>query len=207
MGMFDTYDRLNPNYIPNNTTNYKDLYYSTIASEMPKQLYDAENNFIGYSWDKNEIFDFKISVDDMITVRENAIIFNKPGECPDTYTVATVSGQQAYNVVDCKSWTFSGKTENLYIWVEDEELTYPINGDKSIMINTDMTDAYIQLDIYNFRWENIYTQNGEIGQSDIVLKINEEISDILKAGIYYLTLKICSENKNFIKSRFMINIT
>ena len=74
------------------------------------------------------------------------------------------------------------------------------------MINTDMTNAHIQLDIYNFRWENIYTQNGEIGESDIVLKIDGEISKMLRPGIYYLTLKICSEERQFIKSRFMINI-
>ena len=206
MGMFDTYDKLNPDYIPNNTTDYKDIYYLTIDSEIPRPMYDIKNNFLGYTWDKGEIFDFNISVDDMITVRENSIIYEHSGEQPDIYTVAEVEGQQAYNIVDCKSWTFSGKTENLYIWVEDTELTYPVNGDKSIMINTDMTDAHIQLDIYNFRWENIHTQNGEIGESDIVLHIDEEISKLLKPGVYYVTLKICSEETQFIKSRFMINI-
>ena len=204
--MFDNYDKLNPDYIPNNTTTYLDTEYLTIDSEVPRPMYDIKNNFIGYTWDEGESFDFKMSVDDMITIRRNSLIYEKAGEHPDVYTVAEVGGQQAYNVVDAKSWTFTGKSSNLYIWVEDDELTYPVNGDKSIMINTDMTDAYIELDIYNFRWEKIYSQNGEVGNSDIVLHIDSEMSDILKPGVYYVTLKICSEKEQFVKSRFMINI-
>lgn len=206
MGMFDKYDKLNPDYIPNNTTTYLGTEYLTIDSEVPRPMYDIKNNFIGYTWDEGEFFDFKLSVDDMITVRENSLIYDKPGEGPDLYTIAEMEGQQAYNVVDAKSWTFTGKAENLYIWIEDTELTYPTKGDKSIMINTDMTDAYIQMNIYNFRWENIYSQNGEIGESDIVLHIDNEMSETLKPGVYYVTLKICSEKEHFVKSRFMINI-
>ena len=110
MGMFDNYDNLNPDYIPNNTTKYIDKYYLTINSQIPRPLYDIKNNFLGYSWDNGEIFDFNMSVDDMITIRENSIIYDTPGESPDTYTIGEIEGQQAYNVVDAKSWTFSGKT-------------------------------------------------------------------------------------------------
>lgn len=206
MGMFDKYDNLNPDYIPDNTTTYLDKDYLTIDSDIPRPLYDLEGKFLGYSWDEGEVFEFKMSINDMITIRKNSLIYNKTGEQPDVYTKAEIEGQQAYNTVDAKSWTFTGKTENLYIWVEDTELTYPVNGDKSIMINTDMTNAYIQLDIYDFRWNNVYTQNGNIGKSDIVLNIDDEISKILKPGVYYVTLKICSEEEQFIKSRFIISI-
>lgn len=206
MGMFDRYDNLNPDYIPNNTTNYIDRYYVTINSDIPRPLYDIKQRFIGYTWDRNERFNFEISANDMITVRENSLIYDKTGEAPDKNTVAEVEGQKAYNVVDAKSWTFVGKTNNLYIWVEDTELIYPINGDKSIVIYTDMTNSYIELNICNFRWETLHTQIGEVGNSTIVLNIDDKISEVLTEGIYYVTLKICSENEKILKNRFMINI-
>ena len=204
--MFEKYDSLNPNYIPNNTTDYEYNEYQKITSEIPIPLYDIKNNLIGYSWYRDEMFDFDMSVNDIITVRKNSLIYNKHGEHPDVYTVAEVEGQQAYNTVDARSWTFVGKTENLYIWVEDEELTYPVNGDKSVIINTAMSDSYIELNIYNFKEELIYTQKGETGESSIVLHIDKEMSKILKSGIYNLTLKICSPDRQFVKSKFIINI-
>lgn len=206
MGMFDNYHRLNPDYVPNNTTTYLDAEYLTIDSEVPRPMYDHKNNFIGYTWDEGEFFDFNLSVNDRIAVKENSLIFNNLGEGPDTHTVAEVEGQQAYNTVDAKSWTYVGKTNSLYIWIEDTELTYPVKGDKSITVNTDMTDKHIELGIYNFRWEKVYSQIGKIGNSDIVLQIDEEMSNILRPGVYYVTLKICSEETQTIKSRFMINI-
>ena len=78
--MFDNYDKLNPDYIPNNTTTYLDTEYLTIDSEVPRPMYDIKNNFIGYTWDEGESFDFKMSVDDMITIRRNSLIYEKAGE-------------------------------------------------------------------------------------------------------------------------------
>lgn len=206
MGMFDRYDNLSSDYIPDNTTTYLDKEFLTIDSQIPRPMYDINNNFIGYSWDKGELFEFEVSVDDMITVRKNSLLFNNTGEAPDSYTVAETIGQQAYNTVDAKSWTFVGKTDNLYNWIEDDELLYPVNGDKSIIIHTDMTNKYIELSIFNFRQELVYSQQGVLNESSLMLKVDEELSKILNSGIYNVEVKICSDEMDFIKSRYLFSI-
>lgn len=205
MGMFDKYDRLNPEYIPDNSSEYLDEYTS-LDEILPRPLYDARNRFIGYSWNRDDNFDFVISVNNIIGVARDSIIYNIPGECPDKCTIAEREGQQAYNTADAKSWTYIGRTDDFYVWIEDAELTYPFNGDKSITIQTDMTDKYIELDIFNFRWEKVHSVISSSNQSNIVLKIDDEMNKKLTSGIYYMTVKICSENSVQLKNKYMISI-
>ena len=73
-------------------------------------------------------------------------------------------------------------------------------------MNTNMTDRYILVNIYNFRWEEMYSQQAEIGESDIIIKVDKELSEKLVSGIYYCVVKICSEESAFIKDKFMISI-
>ena len=204
MGMFDTYDNLNPDYIPDNSTPTPLEKYITINPKLPKPLYNVKGTFLGYKWNHGEYFDFNISVNSIIKINSMSLIFEKSGEIPDNNTVGEFEGQKAYNIVDAKSWTFVGKTECIYMWVEDDELIYDINGDKCIEINTDMTNKYILLNIFNFRWESIYEQESKIGESSITINVNEEISKKLTPGIYYCTVKICSEDTCQIKNKFMI---
>jgi hypothetical protein len=142
----------------------------------------------------------------MIEILEDSIVYTKVGESPDNYTVGTREGQQAYNTADGKSWTYVGRTDNLYIWIEDEECTYPVKGDKSIVIHSDMTGKYAQLTIVNFRGESVLELNSGVGESKIVITIDEETSKILIPDIYHATLKIVGENDCIIKNRFIISI-
>lgn len=62
MSIFDRYDNLRPDYIPNNmfsNISTPDTHDNT----PPRVMYDLKNRFIGYSWYKSEKFDFKISID------------------------------------------------------------------------------------------------------------------------------------------------
>lgn len=206
MSMFDTYDKLNPDYIPDNSTPTPTEEYLTINKVLPRPLYDVRNRFIGYNWNHGEYFDFTLSVNSMITVNNDSLIFEEKEAAPDTYTVGKYEGQKAYNVVDAKSWTYVGRTDSLYIWVEDTELSYPINGDKSIIIYRDMTDKYILVNIFNFRWEQVYCQQSEVNESSIRLTVDDELSKKLVSGIYYCTVKICSEDSCLLKDKFMISI-
>ena len=207
MGMFDKYDKLNPDYIPDNSSQDSDDFdYTLLDNDLPRTMYDALNRFIGYTWNHNESFDFVLSVNDTISIKKDSIIYNEPGKCPNKYTVANREGQQAYNIVDAKSWTYIGRADSLYVWVEDDVLTYPIDGDKTITVNTDMTDKYIQLDIFNFRWEKVHSTTSANNESIIVLKIDEEMHKKLPSGIYYITLKICSEDSVQLKDKFMVSI-
>ena len=206
MGMFDKYDNLNPEYIPDNSSPKDIEDYISINKVLPRTLNDVRGRFIGYSWNYGEFFKFKISVDNMITIKEDSLVYDKTEEKPNESTVGKYEGQKAYNTVDGKSWTYVGKTDMLYIWVEDKELSYPIDGDTSIIIHRDMKDSYVLVEIFNFRWEPIYSQQSEIGESTIFIDVNEELSNKLQTGIYYCTVKICSEESCLLKDKFMISI-
>ncbi len=206
MGMFDSYDKLNHDYVPDNSSPTPSVIFNTIDDVLPRPLLDIKGRFIGYTWNYGELFTFTLSTDDVIEILSDSIVYNNVGESPTNYTVGERVGQQAYNTVDATSWTFVGRTDILYIWVEDEELTYPTDGDKSIIIHSDMTNRYAQLNIYNFKWESIFESKSEIGEPEVHLDINEETSKQLKPGIYYCTLKIVGENDCRLKHKFTIVI-
>lgn len=203
MGMFTTYDTIDPNYIPDNTSPKISDEYTTIEETLPRMVYDLKGRFIGYSWNYGDTFDFDIDVNEAITVREDSIIYTKSNQCPNENTPALYSGHQAYNIVDSKSWTCVGKSNGVYIWVEDDTLTYPIDGDKSVTLNTDMTDSTIQVDIFNFRWEPIhsFTTNGS---GTISCKFDTEVSNKLLRGAYYCTVKVLGVDSCTLKDKYML---
>ena len=207
MGMFDTYDNLVEDYIPNNTAKLRLNKCEIIDGTLPKQIFNARNKLIGYTWHRGEYFDFTLTADDTILVRDDAIIFENKGEVPDVTTVGKYEGQRAYNTADGKSWTYVGKKNNLFNWVLDDNLSYPADGDNSVVIHTDMTDKYLQLDIYSFRRELLYSIKNEDDSSTLTLKVDEGITNKLPAGLYYGHLKVCGEGTCFIKFKFIIIIS
>jgi hypothetical protein len=207
MGMFDKYDNLNPEYVPDNTTPKRLEEYLSINKVLPRPLRDVRGNIIGYGWNSGEYFNLNISVDNLIVINNDSIVYDEGNEKPTQYTVGEYKGQKCYNTVDAKSWTYVGRTDSLYVWVEDNELTYPIDGDRSIIIHRDMTNKYILVNIYNFRWEEVYSKQSNIGESSISIVVDEEFSKLTPSGIYYCTVKICGQDDSLIKDKFMISIT
>lgn len=203
MGMFDTYDRLDPDYIPDNTSPKYCNRYLTITNKLPRITYDTKNRFIGYSWDYGDIFDFTISVDDVIAVRKDSLIFNNTGEKPDNNTVGIYKGQQAYNTVDGISWTFVGQSADIYIWKQDEKLTYPMDGDKKLIIKKDMQNKSIVVDIYNFRWENLMSFTND-NSSTIDISINDDVNKKLLKGVYYCTVFIVDSDNRYLQNKYML---
>lgn len=207
MAMFDIYDKLNPNYIPNNTSEQHDEGYTKLSDVIPCELYDSKQNFLGYGWNFGEQFSITLSVDDVIKVSENSLIFENANEEPNELTPAYILGQKAYNTADARSWTFVGRTNSLYIWVEDEYVIYSTSGTKTIKIQRDLTDQHVELNILNFRREVVYTQLGETGDSDIVLNVDEDMLSILTPGLYYADIKICSDEETRVKSELIFIIS
>ena len=204
--MFENYDKLNSDYIPDNSTPKPFNRHLNIHKVLPTPMYDIKNRFVGYSWSSGEYFDFNISVDTTIIVDNDSIIYDNAGEKPDEFTIGGKEGQKAYNTADSKSWTFVGKSDNIYMWVEDREIIYPVNGDKHITLHTDMTNKFILVDIFNFRWEKMYSQQSEMNESNISISVNEELSKKLLSGVYYCTVKICSEGSALLRDKFAILI-
>lgn len=206
MSIFDNYDNLNPNYIPNNTSLTPSNSFLTIDNTLPRPYYDINGRFIGYTWNYGECFKFSLSTDDTIVILNDSIVYNNADEKPNTYTVGKRIGQQAYNTIDAKSWTYVGETDNLFIWVEDEKLTYPTHGDKSIIIHSDMANKYAQLNIYDFRWNELFEVKSDVGNSKVFLDINKENSEKLKPGTYFCTLKIVGEKDCLLKHKLILII-
>ena len=207
MGMFDTYDNLIEDYTPNNTSKLKLNKCDIVDGTLPKKVFNSRGKHVGYTWHKGEYFDFTLTTNTEISVRDDAIILEEKGLVPDVTTVGRYEGQRAYNIIDGKSWTYTGKKNNLYIWTLDDILSYPSDGDKNISINTDMTNKHLQVDIHSFRKELLYSIKNENDSPDITIKVNEEFSNKLSCGLYYATLKVCGKDTTYNKFRFIIVIS
>ena len=201
MKMFDTYDNLNEDYIPDNSTVVDDSVV-TLDSTLPRKLYDVKNRFIGYEWSTTDRFSFKLSVNDAITIDDDAILYNYTGGAPDYYTEGTRVGQQAYNLVDRKSWTFVGRTHNTFMWIEDAVFTYSADGTNTVELRADMTERKTQLCIYNFRWELITEFISETGIPEVIVHITDDVAKLLPTGAYYAILKTVSDSSVELKNRY-----
>lgn len=207
MGMFERYDNLSPDYIPNNSALRIKGVYTTIENDLPRPLIDIRGNQIGYTWDSGELFNFHFTTKDKITIFKDSIIYEESGKSPDTSTYGKRLGQKAYNTVDAKSWTFIGETESFYIWVEDEELLYPINGNTELFVQCDMSGKYIEVNITDFRGENLLTITSDVGDTDLVMNVNEEFYSIFKSGVYYCKVSIINEDKTLRQTRDKFHIS
>lgn len=200
--MFYNYENIRPDYIPDNTSPKPSDSYVTIDNDkLPKRICNAKGNFIGYGWNYGDVFDMKFSVARKIKVYEDSILFHRSGVEPTTATPGK-PGSQVFNIVDGRSWTCAKFESGLYIWVEDDVLTYPEDGDKEIAIPEDMSDCSIYLDVVDTRWEPVHTFSS-FSSAEIVVSVNKDITDLFKPGAYYCTLRVTSSDSSYLKDKFM----
>lgn len=188
MSMFEKYDNLVEGYIPNNKISAEETTYSTVDTTLPNKEYNALGKFIGYSWSYGDVFDLHYSINKTIPVSSKSLVYEETGAKPTSSTKG-FAGQQAYNTVDCLSWTCVGISNNMYVWIQDDELLYPRSGDTSITLTPEVSNIELVVDLYNFRWEHIHTFSNS-GQSDIYCEIDKELSERMKPGIYYGIFKV-----------------
>lgn len=201
--MFESYDNLSSDYIPDNSSSIHDKQLLQLSTEVPRKVYDIKNRFIGYACTAGDTFVLSITVNTTISIDEDSIIYTQKGEYPTETTTASHIGQRAYNIVDCKSWVYFGKINSLYVWAEDDSLTYPSDGNVKITLNRDMSNKNLQLDIFNFRWEHIHSFVVN-NTPDIDLVLDKELSDKLPASVYYCVIKITDEDSSQTIDKFML---
>lgn len=200
--MFERYDKLNPSYIPDNTTPKQDFDYATVEKVVPEIAYSAKGTPIGYKWNFGEEFELKFSAATVIKVAEDSLVYEISAVGP-TPTTRGIRGQQAYNIIDCKSWTCVGSSGGFYIWIEDDELIYPTEGTKQITLVPYTQGKELQVQFYNTRWELIYSLVA-LDAADVYLQINKETSEIFKPGVYYSVLKLAGDNDVSILDKQML---
>lgn len=200
MSMFNNYDNQNPCVIPNNINNEPAYEYKTVDHSVPKKMFDAHNNFIGYCWSYGDTFTLKINLNDTVRVHKDSIILTEDGKYPTTYTRG-YEGQQAYNIVNSMSWTCVGLIDGIYVWVPDLSLVYDANGTKELEFPRDLSSATIEVNIFNFRWEPIKTLSYS-NCNEISIDINKELSMELKNGLYHCTINV----NNIEEQKFLLSV-
>lgn len=203
MGMFLNYHNIASNYTPNNLVcsfpvgkSYTKL--DPVKTSKPYEEYNTKGELIGYFWHYGESINLEFNIDGEITVETDAIVLYNTGEVPNEFTKGKIT-QKAYNIADKKSWTCTSVIENplTYIWTQDNEFSYNEDGTRSIYIDaTDyLKDKHIEITLYNFRMEKIYSKIFD-GKSKVILQIDPELSKKLTKGIYYCSLSVFNETMN-----------
>lgn len=193
--MFTNYQNLSDYYIPNNISEQKNIGKSytkldPINGSKPYELYSAKNELEGYYWYYGDALNLEFNIDGEITVESNSIIFRSPDQQPTLTTEGRIE-QRAYNIIDLRSWTCVSFENGLYIWEEDEEFVYPLNGDKQIYVSAKdyLSDKTINIELYNFRLERIAAKSYN-GSNSVIFEIDKDLSSKLVKGIYYCSLTV-----------------
>lgn len=204
MSMFKSYDNLDTNYVPNNVAEKPTNTFIRMDKSLPKKIYNIKNRFIGYTWNQGDILQFNISVADTIKVKKDSLVYEYSGQGPDTKTPG-YRYQQAYNLIDCVSWTCVDIVNGVYVWLRDECLTYSADGTKEITFTPDMLSKTLKVDLYNFRWELIKSYEKHYS-NDITIEVDEELSQELSSGIYHCVVSVATDIETYTRNTFMIYV-
>ena len=192
MGMFDNYDNVPSDYIPDNMN--PPITPQTLEIETDHVI--VETNLVNkqnYMWNFGATFTLKFDTKIDISVEDDAIIYNNVGEYPTDATVGVI-GQKAYNTKDIISWRLDSITDNgdetfTYHWTQLDDFIYT-TGNQNITLSMDLTDK--QIDIVFLDWFNneFYRSPLTIDNNILVFNMTDDISKLFIKGIYYLHIMI-----------------
>ena len=199
MGMFYNYQNIAENYMPNNLMNafpckMNASKLNPLDASKPFEEYNTKGELTGYFWRQGETLNLEFNIDGEITLESDAIVFKTRGRVPEESTIGYV-GQKLYNIIDqtsfeCVAVTSKGK----YIWEQDAEFTYPLNGDRSVYITAEdyLRDKTVKVTLYNFRMEPICERTYPATPT-VVFTIDKELSNSLPRGIYYCSVAVMND--------------
>ena len=190
MNILENYNNQNLQYTPNNM--YQPLPYGKY--KKPYEEYNEKNELVGYYWYYGDIINLQFNITGEITVDNDDIIYTVTGEAPAIDTIGEIN-QKAFNIIDLISWTCTAINDNKYTWTQDEQFTYNPASNKPVYFTAAdfLSGKNIKIDIYNFRYENIFTANMP-ASNNVTLTIGEELSKQMVKGIYYLTMTAYSDD-------------
>lgn len=201
--MFLNYHNIADNYKPNNLikafpTEALQSKLMPVEASKPYEEYNFKGELVGYFWRYGESLNLEFNIDGEITVESDAIISNTAGQSPSSKMPGYI-GQKCYNTIDLRSWSCTSITETDYTWTEDKSFTYPTSGDvKKIYIpaSSYLKDKSIEITLYNFRMEPVYSKSFG-GDTKIIFCIDPELSKTLVKGVYYCSLSVFNKDVNF----------
>lgn len=199
MSIFDNYINQDDNYIPDNIHDKKIcLAESSFEYGNLHPWFDLKHHQIGYQWEYGLSNILSFTVNKVINVPEDAIIFYNQSEYPDITTEGKI-GQKAYNTINILSWTCTSiesvNDEFKYIWTPDEHLTYNKRWPKQILLTPDMSEKMIVVNFYNWQNTLIFTRLQE-GENNITINITSDLSsDYFLRGLYKCEVQIVGEEE------------
>jgi len=202
MSMFLNYHDIADNYTPNNLIKafpqkLNDCKLDPVDASKPYEDYNVKGELIGYFWRYGETLNLEFNIDGEVTVESDAILYKASGQKPTTSTKGRV-GQKLYNIIDLISWTCVSNIRREYVWQQDAEFTYPLNGDKSVYVTAAdyLADKQVEVTLYNFRMEPL-CKKIYAGSPQIIFSIDRELSCSLPRGIYYCSVKVFNDETMF----------
>lgn len=196
MGMFDNYDNLSPDYIPDNSSPKVVVRQRIYDTELPKKLFNIRGKFIGYLVNEGDTYNLDLGLECKVLVEVDALHFTQPGDGPTKNTSGYV-GKKAYNTTDIVSYICSEVVHNTpdtieYIWTKEDKFTYPSIGEVLLYFHPYGEHNIVEVSILNFRGEIITTICLDNQQAKLV--VDKELSDLLPQGTY--TVQVVVQNES-----------
>lgn len=207
MQLFDNFDNIPQNYIPNNMFPRIPEIMVALDNDTVKPIF-RDGRLVGYKWNWGDVVKLPIKNEIHIKVPNGSLTTNTHDEVPTTETVGDFIGQKFYNFKDFRSWTlreilveeiqpnYEGEEQEIsdevvytYVWEEDPMFTYSknIGQDYTIPLPWNEHDQIV-VQLFNFRKECI--REDIYYEPDIVWELTPDESLKIVAGIYFLNVHI-----------------
>ena len=211
MQLFDNFDNIPQNYIPNNMFPRIPEIMVALDNDTVKPLF-RDGRQVGYKWNWGDVIKLPIKNEIHIKVPNGSLTTNTHDEVPTTETVGDFIGQKFYNFKDFRSWTlreilkeeiqpyYEGEEQETsdevsdevvytYVWEEDPMFTYSknIGQDYTLPLPWNEHDQIV-VQLFNFRKECI--REDIYYEPDIVWELTPDESLKIVAGIYFLNVHI-----------------
>lgn len=211
MQLFDNFDNIPQNYIPNNMFPRIPEIMVALDNDTVKPLF-RDGRQVGYKWNWGDVIKLPIKNEIHIKVPNGSLTTNTHDEVPTTETVGDFIGQKFYNFKDFRSWTlreilkeeihpyYEGEEQEIsdevsdevvytYVWEEDPMFTYSknIGQDYTLPLPWNEHDQIV-VQLFNFRKECI--REDIYYEPDIVWELTPDESLKIVAGIYFLNVHI-----------------
>lgn len=189
--MFETFDSTPTTYIPNNSFSPPpEIEFEVKINNLHELCCCGE--MIGYYWEYGENIKIPITNKIPIEITDDDLISYVSGDAPDSNTEAVI-GARCYNLIDAKSWQLMGKTEEGFIWQQDEHLTFFAPNAVKLFIIPDMTGKKLKASFYNHWGEEIYSQEfDEQNDGEVIISIEDSKEKFLR-GVYNMYVSVTSD--------------
>lgn len=192
--MFDEYENLPKNYIPNNMITVPKSIDLVLSNNNLGIIYDNHKNVIQYSWNYGDTVNLPISPFIHINVYPRDIICEIPGQVPSKYYDLCEIGTRYYNTVDMKSWKNELVVYNPFSYLPLEEEPYNFKTHYFLYSYKDGYDFKPLTEPVEYELGKYYIQDNS------VVWVEDKALTYPSDGVTPITLKPSMANKKYIIS-------